>query len=412
MRSTLRIAACTLALLGSIPGLADDEDCGKNHYILSGPEHCGWVSTGSLHEGRWLHTATLLSDGTVLVAGGRINTADPLASEILGSAEIYQPLTGKWRRANSMNVKRVGHTATLLSDGRVLVAGGEYSEVPQPTLGLHGSVEIFDPSTGLWDVAGSMGTPRVAFSATLLSTGRVLVAGGVDNDDLSLTSCELYDPASGTWSPTGSLAEARYGHTATLLGDGSVLIVGGAQDDFEGLTTKSAELYDTASGKWAATGALRIDRSSHTATLLDDGKVLVTGGWSEHAPAPPSGYYIFQSLAEAELYDPESREWTIAASLPTARFGHTATLLTDGRLLTAGGLMSLGAVPSLTYQGLKDSAIFSKRTAKWGDAGDLRDPREGHTATLLNDGSVLVVGGMQPVWGPRLNSLKSAELFR
>src|SRR5438128_7430010 len=95
MRSTLRIAACTLALLGSIPGLADDEDCGKNHYILSGPEHCGWVSTGSLHEGRWLHTATLLSDGTVLVAGGRINTADPLASEILGSAEIYEPLTRK-----------------------------------------------------------------------------------------------------------------------------------------------------------------------------------------------------------------------------------------------------------------------------------------------------------------------------
>src|SRR5207244_11202478 len=104
------------------------------------------------HEGRWLPTATRLSDGTVLVAGGRVNTADPLASEILGSAEIYQPLTGKWRRANSMNVKRVDHTAMLLSDGRVLVAGGEYSEAPQPTLGLAVSREIVELRQGQGDV--------------------------------------------------------------------------------------------------------------------------------------------------------------------------------------------------------------------------------------------------------------------
>src|SRR5437868_4855374 len=186
-------------------------------------------------------------------------------------------------------------------------------------LAIHGSPVNFV-------ITGSLATARNGHTATLLPNGKAEVPRG-GNDNSILTSAELYDPASGTWSATGSIAIARAsppsGPTATLLPSGKVLVAGGG--DINGIHA-SAELYDPASGAWSATGSLTTARSGHTATLLPNGRVLAAGGGD--------GGSIH---ASAELYDPASGTWSATGSLATARFGHTATLLPNGKVLGAGG---------------------------------------------------------------------------
>jgi hypothetical protein len=178
---------------------------------------------------------------------------------------------------------------------------------------------VIDPS---WIWADSLGTARDSHTATLLQSGKVLVAGG-ENGSGPLSSAELYDPATGMWTTTGSLGAARYGHTATLLQSGKVLVAGG----FNGSNLSSAELYDPATGMWTTTGSLAAARKAHTATLLQSGKVLVAGGLNDSAV-----------LSSAELYNPATGTWTTTSSLAAARDGHTATLLPSGLVLVAGGL--------------------------------------------------------------------------
>lgn len=183
---------------------------------------------------------------------------------------------------------------------------------------------MIDPS---WTVTGSLITARNLHTATLLSSGKVLVAGGRDNNSNSLTSAELYDPASGTWTATGSLITARYVHTATLLPNGKVLVTGGV--NFNGVTTStlsSAELYDPTTGTWTSAGTMSTAREWHTATLLLNGKVLVAGGYDGTGTS-----------SSVQLYDPATGTWSNTASLNHPRQSHTATLLPDGKVLVAGG---------------------------------------------------------------------------
>jgi uncharacterized protein (TIGR03382 family) len=207
----------------------------------------------------------------------------------------------------------VGHTATLLPSGQVLLAGGQGSSPA--------SAEVYDPATGAWSPTGGLATARHAHTATLLPSGQVLVAGGYSSKLEPLASAEVYEPATGTWRPTGSLATARAGHTATLLPSGKVLVAGGPGS--------SAEVYDPATGAWSPTGSLATARTSHTATLLPSGKVLLAGGQG------PS----HDSLTSVEVYNPVTGvwSWSPTANLATARSGHTATLLSSGKVLVAGG---------------------------------------------------------------------------
>ncbi len=205
----------------------------------------------------------------------------------------------------SIFVRRIAFPLLLLGAGLVLV---------QPCAG----------QAGTWTITGSLAIGRYDHTATLLPNGKVLVAGGTD-DDFALRSAELYDPASGTWTVTGSLAAVRQYHTATLLPNGEVLVVGGFVHDID-FAFASAELYHPASATWTATGSMGTGRSRHTATLLPNGKVLVAGG--------EDGEYVVMS---AEVYDPTSGTWTATGSLTTARFRHTATLLSNGKVLVAGG---------------------------------------------------------------------------
>ena len=215
-----------------------------------------WSPTGSMTVPRFSPTATLLTDGRVLVAGGCgafDNFGDCLILTVLASAELYNPATGTWSATGSTSVGSFGFVATRLLDGRVLVAGGG----PNGT-----SAELYNPATGTWSPTGS--TSSFFFVATLLLDGRVLVTGGGSNG----TSAELYNPTTGTWSPTGNTSVGRFGFAATRLLDGRVLVTGG------GPNGTSAELYDPTTGTWSPTGSTS-GGFFGAATLLQDGMVLV-----------------------------------------------------------------------------------------------------------------------------------------
>jgi hypothetical protein len=331
-----------------------------------------WTPTGSLNGARYLHTATLLPSGKVLVVGG----TDGFTS--LSTAELYDPATGTWTPTAAMAISRDSHTATLLPSGHVAVVGGKNG------LTSLNSTELYDPVTGTW-TAGAflLATARAHHTATLLPSGRVLVAGGTNNGVSSLSTAELGDPETTVWAATGSLGSARAYHTATLLATGKVLVAGG----LNGSTyLSSAELYDPAMGTWAATGSLGTARARHTETLLP-GKVLVSGGFNG-----TSSY-----LSSAELYDPAMGTWATTGSLGTARADHTATLLPLGEVLAAGGLNTGGYLTS--------GELYDPAMGTWAATDSLGTARANHTATLAS-GKVLVAGGLNSG-----GALSSAELY-
>jgi len=242
--------------------------------------------------------------------------------------------------------------------------------------------QLYDPGADRWVTTTALVKPRSHHSATRLSDGRVLVVGGSANDDgRLLASAELYDPATGRWVATGSMGSARGNHTATLLRDGTVLVAGGAADLDGHLVLDTAERYDPASGAWSATRSLPEPRSGHTATLLADGRVLLVGGVGRFVDPTRS-----VARASADTYDPGSGRWTSAAGLSRARFGHTASLLADGRVLVAGGSPGFGTA-------LASVEVFNARTGRWSPGTPLLGGRYWHTATGLADGGILLVGG-------------------
>lgn len=285
---------------------------------LYDPTKGTWTRTGSMRDAQWGHTAVLLPNDKVLVAGGAGLT----------SAELYDPVKGTWSYTGSMHSQHTGAPLTLLPNGKVLVAGG-YSYDG----GLHAlaTAELYDPTSGAWSDTGSMSTPRASESATLLPDGKVLVAGGSDFTTPAFTTAELYDPGSGTWTATGSMTTARMGHTATLLSNGQVLVAGGRGSDSGVLT--SAELYDPSNGTWTGTGGMAVARVLHTAIRLPEGSVLVVGTSDS-------------SSTSTEIYDPTSGSWHMGGALHTGRYNPTATLLSDGRVLAAGGLNKAGTIVS------------------------------------------------------------------
>lgn len=282
-----------------------------------------WSTTGTVTDPlRVQHTATLLPNGKVLVAGGYWTNA--MAAE---TAELYDPATGTFTKTANLITRRASHTATLLPNGKVLVAGGFWQDVFAEPESI-AKVEIYDPAGGGWSATGDMTNKRRGHTATLLPNGKVLVAGGFDfdghNPPVTWATAELYDPATGTWSATGSLSRPRSGHGAVLLKSGKVLVVGG---DATGL---SAELYDPASGTWTTTGSLTAASAGYTATLLPSNQVLVEGGTTGN-----NGNYVY--LATAQLYDPGTATWRSTGSLLQMRSGHTATLLPNNKVLISGG---------------------------------------------------------------------------
>ncbi len=275
-----------------------------------------------------------------------------------------------------MTVGRGNHTATLIGDGRVLVVGGFGTG-----LVALDSAELYDPNRNTFSPTGSMTSARTNHPAIPLLDGRVLVVGGLGDRAVELSSAELYDPRTGSFSPTGGMTVARgSGYAATLLADGRVLVTGGKT----ATAVASAELYDPASGTFSPTGSMTDARSEHAAVLLADGRVLVTGGQSEPPTSEPT------ALASAELYDPISGTFGPTGPMETARAEHTVTLLADRRVLVTGGLQTL-----LVNKGLPiaSAELYDPRTGTFNPTGSMAIPRVGYTATLLVDGQVLIAGG-------------------
>jgi len=322
--------------------------------------HAGSIaSVGQMLEPRSGHSATLLPDGKVLIAGGMRRNQD-----FYKSAELFDPATGKFQPTGEMSFRRVGHIAVLLPSGRVLIAGGWVG------YGGTDSAELYDPATGKFAAIGKMTVRRGGPSATLLTNGDVLIVGGEERDNESLASAEIFRVKTLSFEPTGLMHHARISHTATLLNDGRVLIAGG----YAGSVSSSAELYDPKTGTFAETGSLSIARCKHTAGLLPDGRVLIAGGSDERGW---SG-----SLNTAEIYDPHSGKFTATAPMNDSRFKlpDEAVRLVSGRLLIAGGS--------------RDVEVFDPATGKFVlVAGQLDQPWHFMSETKLGDGSVLLAGG-------------------
>jgi len=245
------------------------------------------------------HTATLLPDGQVLVAGGE-GTVNG-AFTVLSSAELYNPAVGTWTRTGRMNAAREQHTATLLTHGQVLAAGG-YSDADRFNHSL-ASAELYNLATGTWAPTGSLNAPRDGHQEVLLANGQVLAVDGEDVSSagtFNLNSTEVYDPATGTWTTTGTTFHAGNApFSVTLLGTGKVLIAGGTTGVYPNThITSAAELYDPATATSASTGSMNAPRNDQSATLLPNGQVLAAGGQTTTSDGKTT------DAASAELYTP------------------------------------------------------------------------------------------------------------
>jgi WD40 repeat protein len=337
-------------------------------------------ATGSLTEARKYHTATLLSNGKVLIAGGWIYDL---------TTELYDPMTGTFTASAPMSASGGGgHTATLLPTGDVLVTGGF---VPYDG---SAAAELYHPATETFSMTASMSVKRVGHTATFVPlTRKVLIAGGDDGfGGITWKTAELYDPATGAFSSTkfGMNTERQY-HTATLLPDGKVLVAGGWHYDAATEcwpVTASAEIYDPQSGKFTATtDMMRVRRVNHSATLLGNGKVLIAGGHAALGGTCGDG----TPTATAELFDPEKKTFTPTGSMLVGRTKHTATLLPTGKVLIAGGYTWDGG----TGDWSASAEVYDPTTGTFASVPPMNSPRAWFTATPLGNGRVLMSGGEQ-----------------
>ena len=357
-----------------------------------------FVATPAMTVARTRHTATLLPDGKVLIAGGGTATA-----------ELYDPATNRFTLTGSMSEARAGHSATLLRDGTVLIAGGTNGLATSEPFGS-ATAELYDPATGSFTPTGSMLQPQSGHAGTLLPNGKVLITGGVAGD----TDCcpivagpELYDPATGTFSAAGAYALTSASETnglvnvaTTLLPDGRVLMA----------SEPASELYDPRTDAFALAGTMatqpdgEVPRyiAGRTGTLLRDGRVLLIGG--EHED--------LGRFATAELYDASTGAFRLTGSMSSVRDAHTATLLSDGTVLVAGGEGGCD-VPSCVITSLSSAEVYDPSKGTFSPAGSMIGAREFHTATLLRDGRVLVAGGILFVGGANFSAtgLATAELY-
>ena len=325
-------------------------------------------------------------NGFVLVAGGQGG-----GQFALSSAELFDPAKSAFAAASPMKDARADHTATVLPGGTILVTGGEGASG-----GALSSAELYDPISGKFSaIASKMDTARAEHTATLISgcncpaDGQVLIAGGTSATGSlgsNLRSAELYDPATGKFTATGAMKATRARHSATLIVSGplagNVLIAGGASDESGG-PVASAELYDPVTGQFTPTGRMSAPRENHSATFLSPsvvsgslaGSVLVAGGGDVNAPSD-----------SAEVFNPQTATFSPVGAMTTARTLQAAVLLANGKVLIAGGQSS-------DTEFLQSAELFDPAHATFAATGSMRNLHTGATATLLENGNALIAGG-------------------
>ena len=339
--------------------------CGGSSSTLEGPPLAG---------ARWGHTATLLSDGRVVIIGGQEKP-----SKSLNTVEIYDSTSNTWSAGAPSSTNRgEGHTATVLSDGKILVVGAHD----------YASAEIYDPYNNKWSDAGTLNSPRVWASSTLLGDGRVLVAGGEDASSLGrkmFDSSEIYDQSTNEWTVTDTMEQVHAGHGTALINDGKVLVIGNFLN----------EVFDPSTDTWSPAGnTIRERLMGFTTTVWNDGTVFITGGMYQSA----ANWYgpVSQSIAGVETYDPSASIWTANESLLVSKQFHSGVKLDDNTFLVFGGV---------------EMESYDRGTGLWTEAGSLLNERmEMFTATQLSDGKILIVGGKKEV-DDRIQGVKSVEIY-
>ena len=378
----------------------------------------GFSFAGSLATPRGAATATNLPNGKVLIAGGTC-VCDPDFVVGTTAAELYDPVSHSVASAGHMLLARFQHTATLLKDGRTLIAGG-FIAIPglSATHDVEAtkSAELYDPSTGAFSFTGTMNVPRGAHTATLLTDGRVLIAGGGTlADDMysdfgpSIWSAEIYDPTTGTFSMTGDISTPRYLHTATTLPNGKVLITGGASRavwDKETLAVSAsdmAEIFDPSTGLFTQTGSMHYARAGHSATLLPNGKILIAGGLTDQLSSlAADGWVGAAATPTAEVFDSSTGTFGDVGAMSQPRAAQSATLLPSGLVLVVGGIDALSGSVSASAE------LFDPINNTFSMTGGLFPARDEHASTLLADGSVLVIGGIPSVMISKARNLRPA----
>lgn len=322
---------------------------GASMFLVQPAQAQTWSTGSPLKAARWAHTATLLTNGSVLITGGTITNNFGFFADT-NACELFNPLTGTTTLTGAMRSHRHSHQATRLANGQVLVTGGGDA-----------SSETFDPASGTWINYASMSQERIAHTATLLNNGKVLVAGGYDDSGGGeVSGAELYDPNTETWANTATMPYAADTLAAALLPNGKVLVCGG-YDGNNALT--NAVLYNPANQTWATIAGMNEARSGHTATVLPDGTVLVLGGAGDNS---------------AEVFDPVAVKWTYASSLNDGWLYPNTVLLNNGNVMVVG-------------DGNSDVEIYDGNT--WNYADSLPVAGNSQTATALTNGAVLVTGG-------------------
>ena len=365
------------ALVSSGPSLPAIDQLGSSS--KPAPGDGSWSRAESLPRGLWGTGSALLRDGRFMVVGGAAGSS---SNDATAAVYIYDPAAGHWSAATQMLQARAYPMVVRLADGSVLVAGGSRNGQPLDT------AERYNPSNGTWVAAGRLNLPRAQGNLILLPDGRALATGGGIEGSPgwgSTASVELFDPTKGVWTIGPPMSVSRARHTATLLPGGDVLVTGGATTFHGevGSVTATAEIYSPRTNSWRAAAPMSIPRYVHQAALLADGRVLVAGGWSATSSADAS-------KASVEIYDPVANRWAATGSLVTARAEFVMVRLLDGRLLAVAGV-------DRSYHLTGSAETYDPAIGTWHLTGKLAEAKMWPAAAVLPDGRVLLAGGATDV---------------
>ena len=384
--------------------------------FIAGCTTTNWRLTATpMQDARTGHTATKLPDGTVLIVGGRNDTAG------LATVERYNPSTNQWTQMPSMSMPRYGHTATLLSDGTVLVVGGL-----QQLNGKKGTdtTERFNPITNTWTRDKSMHVGRWLHEAVLLANDQVLVIGTGNTQSASdQRSVELFDKASDTWTHRASPTMAHTKGTASLLPNGTVVLAGGFEGEYDGSTVAMvaySERYDPVADSWSELALLNESPYGQTASVMPDGSILLAGGRDTGQTYQSTLRYLPQ-LRTGMNY--QSNLWQQAGDMLEARTDHTEDVLVDGTVLVTGGFqgcMDTHVKVQQCAKSLNTTEIFTPNpdsivTGTWSTHDAMHDLRGNHTTTLIHPTpsscAILAVGGWTWQFNAGQQALNTAEFL-
>ncbi len=362
-------AACSDATIDSNPQTISQTNDAINESSDSNSQLDGQFIVGSdLGAHRERFSVITLNDGRVMAIGGKaIGLRNVEMGNFEDSTELLDTTTMTWKLTGKMNEKRKSPGVAQLDNQTVIAAGGTgAAKVPL------NSVEIWNPKTEEWKHIASMNTARDSMGYALLPDGRFMVTGGKSIDKKgvlisSIKESEIYDPETEKWIEVAPMHEKRVNHTATLLNDGNVLVIGGGKED--GPYSKTVELYDTKRDIWISLEPMSVGRAMHTATKLLDGRVLIVGGRGKKT--------------STEIYDPRNKKWSGSGDTKYPRAEHSAISLPDGSVLITGGIGQLAQVE-----------LYNSRTNSWSTITELSTGRYRHSSAVLDDGTAVVMGGI------------------